>query len=67
MPRANKKAGRGSSTPGKSKGQNCQRSEKKNLHAKDSRLYRTNPALYAACCLEVDSMKGNRLGAKQSQ
>ena len=49
-----------SSTAGKMKDQNCQRSQMKNLYCKDSRLYRTNPTLYAKAVAEVDSMKGNR-------
>ena len=51
---------RPSSTPGKSKGQNCQRSQLKNLYALDTRLYRTNPKLYEKACLEISQMKGNK-------
>lgn len=50
---------KGSSTPGRSKGSNCQKSQLKNLHAKDSRLYRTNPFLYAKTAQAVNKEKGN--------
>ncbi len=36
-----------SSTPGKSKGANCQKSELKTQFAKDSRMYRTDPKKFA--------------------
>lgn len=57
MPKSRKL--RPSSTPGKSKGQNCQRSVLKNLYCKDTRLHRTNPKLFLAACEEVSKMKGN--------
>lgn len=58
MPRSKKGKG-GSSTPGKSKGSNCQKKELKTMHAKDTRLYRTNPFLYAKASAEVNKEKGN--------
>lgn len=48
-----------SSTPGRMKGSNCQRSQLKTLYAKDSRLYRNNPLLYEKTCIEIGKMKGN--------
>jgi len=59
MSKKSKKGLKGSSTAGRSKGQNCQRSELKTLYAKDPRLHRTNPKLYEACCVEVGKQKGN--------
>jgi hypothetical protein len=50
---------RGSSTPGKSKGQNCQRSQLKNLFAYDTKLHKTNPKLHLRACEEVSKQKGN--------
>jgi len=58
MPKKNK-LGRGSSTPGKLKGSNCQKSQLKNLHAKDSRLYPTNPFLYTKAAQPINKEKGN--------
>lgn len=60
MPKSRKL--RPSSTPGKSKGENCQRSQLKNLYSKDSRLHRTNPKLWRAAVMEVQNvqkLKGN--------
>lgn len=51
---------RPSSTAGRSKGSNCQRSQMKNLYAFDTKLYRKNPDLFAKCCKIVDDFKGNR-------
>jgi hypothetical protein len=51
MPKSDKS--RPSSTSGKLKGANCHKSPLKNLHALDTRAYRTNPMLYAAAALEV--------------
>lgn len=59
MPRANKKAGKGSSTPGRSKGSNCHRSPLKNLYSKDTRVYKRDPKQFLAACEEVSNMKGN--------
>ena len=58
MPKSRKL--RPSSTPGRTKNSNCQRSQLKNLYCKDHRLYRTNPDLWAKCCAEVDLQKGNK-------
>ena len=59
MPRSKKNSGRGSSTPGKQKGQNCQRSVLKTLFAKDPKAYKKNPNEWLSACLEVSKMKGN--------
>ena len=61
MPKSKKL--RPSSTAGRSKGSNCQRSQMKNLYCKDHRLYRKNPDLFAKCCAEIDQQKGNRISA----
>jgi hypothetical protein len=66
MPKAGKNS-KGSSTPGRSKGTNCQRSQLKNMYCLDSRLYRTNPALYEKCCVEVGQQKGNYPYKPQNQ
>lgn len=58
MPRS-KKGNKGSSTPGKTKGSNCQKKELKTMHARDTRLYRTNPFLYAKAAQAVNKEKGN--------
>ena len=60
MPKANKKRGKGSSTSGKIKGKNCQRSQLKNLYSKDARIYKRDPATYEKACMEIASMKGNQ-------
>lgn len=60
MPKSRKE--RSSSTPGRTKGSNCQKSDLKNLHANDTKLYKTNPKLWFKCCDAVDSEKGNRPG-----
>ena len=51
MPKSRKQ--RPSSTAGRTKSENCQKSQLKNLHSKDTRLYRTNPKLYAAAARVV--------------
>jgi hypothetical protein len=56
-----RKSTKGSSTPGRQKGSNCQKSQLKNLHSKDSRLYRTNPFLYAKAAQAVNKEKGNMI------
>lgn len=58
MPKSRKQ--RPSSTNGRTKGENCQRSQIKNLYAKDPRFYKKDPENYATACALVDSMKGNR-------
>lgn len=55
---------RPSSTPGRTKGINCHRSQQKNLYSKDTRWYKKDPENYRVACKVVDDMKGNRLGAK---
>lgn len=62
---ARNKLGRGSSTPGRTKSSNCQKNPLKNLHAKDSRLYRTNPFLYAKAAQAVNKEKGNLINGSQ--
>jgi len=49
MPKSRKE--RPSSTPGRSKGENCQKSQLKNLYAKSTRLHRTNPKLWLQACV----------------
>lgn len=57
MPRSRKE--RQSSTPGKSKGSNCQKSVLKTQYAKDARFYKNDPKNYAKVCFLVDQEKGN--------
>lgn len=45
-----------SSTPGKSKGPNCQRSQDKNLYSKDARLYKKDPENYERICKVINKM-----------
>lgn len=58
MPKSRKL--RPSSTPGRTKGDNCQRSQIKNQYSKDTKFYKKDPANYAAACAIIDEMKGNR-------
>ena len=58
MARKSKKTG-GSSTPGKSKGSNCQKSIIKTQAAKDNRFYKTDPVNYAKACHLINQEKGN--------
>lgn len=51
---------RSSSTPGKQKGQNCQKSELKNLFCNDTKLHRTNPKLWMACVLEIQKVQRDK-------
>lgn len=61
MPKAKKRVGKSSSsTAGKAKGSSCQRSQIKNLHANDTRMYRKNPDLWEKICKVIDNQKGNR-------
>lgn len=55
--RSNKKGS--SSTPGKQKGQNCQRSISKNFVTKDTKGWKKDPNLWLQGCKEISSMKGN--------
>jgi hypothetical protein len=57
MPRAKKD--RGSSTPGKSKGFNCQRSQMKTQYAKDAKWYKKDVDNYMNACLIINAQKGN--------
>lgn len=57
MPRSRKE--RPSSTAGRSKGSNCQRSILKTQYAKDCRFYKNDPKNYAKICDIVNQEKGN--------
>lgn len=60
MPKSRKL--RPSSTPGRLKGANCQKSEKKNLFVHDTKLHKTNPKLWLSVLQEVQDIqkaKGN--------
>lgn len=57
MPKSKKE--RPSSTPGRTKGSNCQKSQLKNQYAKDSRFYKNDPVNYAKVCHLVNQEKGN--------
>lgn len=60
MPKSRKL--RPSSTPGRMKGTNCQKSENKNLFVHDTKLHKTNPKLWLSILKEVQSVqnaKGN--------
>jgi len=48
-----------SSTPGKSKGSNCQKSQLKTMYCKDTKLHKKNPTLWLRACEEVSKEKGN--------
>lgn len=58
MPKSRKL--RPSSTPGKTKGENCQRSVTKNQYAKDSKWYKKDVANYMVACELINSQKGNQ-------
>ncbi len=57
MPQSKKE--RPSSTPGRSKGANCHRSQIKNLWAKDNKFYKKNPKEFLKAALIISEMKGN--------
>lgn len=57
MPKSRKQ--RPSSTPGKSKGFNCQRSELKTKYAKDSKWFKKDVANYMVACEIINAQKGN--------
>jgi len=57
MPRASKT--RGSSTPGRQKNSNCQKSQLKNQYCKDARWYKKDPVNYAKAAEHINSYKGN--------
>lgn len=62
--RQHKRSAKGaSSTPGKAKGANCQKSPLKVQYAKNTRLHRTNPAEWERACQEVQKMQ-NEHGIK---
>lgn len=58
MPKSDKS--RPSSTAGRSKGENCQRSQIKTLYAKDARFYKKHPANYMQACKLINKQKGNQ-------
>lgn len=60
MPKSRRE--RPSSTSGRLKGQNCHKTELKNLHSKHTKLHRQNPKMWNKCCDAVDKEKGNRPG-----
>jgi hypothetical protein len=57
MPKSRKL--RPSSTPGKSKNSNCQKSVAKNYVVLDTKGYRKDIALWIQGCKEISAMKGN--------
>lgn len=57
MPKSRKL--RPSSTPGRQKNSNCQKSIAKNFVVLDTKGYKKNPNLWLQGCLEISSMKGN--------
>lgn len=58
MPKSDKS--RPSSTPGRTKGSNCHRSQLKNQHALDTRFYRKDIANYVKACELINAQKGNQ-------
>lgn len=58
MPKSRKE--RPSSTPGKSKDKNCQKSQMKNMYCNDTKWCKKDPNGYAKACKEIDSYKGNQ-------
>lgn len=61
MPKSRKT--RPSSTPGKSKNQNCQKSQLKNQYCTDSKWYKKDVVNYAKACQHINSYKGNSQSA----
>lgn len=55
MPKSRKL--RPSSTPGKLKGANCQKSQKKNLFVNDTRLYKKDSKLWLSVLEEVQTIQ----------
>lgn len=58
MPKSRKT--RPSSTPGKTKDKNCQKSEAKNKYCLDTRFYKNDPMNYMKVCEQINGMKGNQ-------
>jgi hypothetical protein len=58
MPKSRKL--RPSSTPGRSKNENCQKSQTKNKYAKDTRWYKKDVINYAKACEHINNQKGNQ-------
>lgn len=48
-----------SSTPGRQKGSNCQKSVAKNFVTKDTKGYKKDANLWLQGCKEISGMKGN--------
>lgn len=57
MPKSRKN--RPSSTPGKSKNSNCQKSQLKNQYVHDNRWYKKDIANYVKACKHINDQKGN--------
>ncbi len=53
---AKKERTKSSSTPGRSKGANCHKSQIKTQYCKDSRMYKKDPDNYAKICAIVDKL-----------
>lgn len=50
---------RPSSTPGRQKNSNCQKSVAKNFVTLDTKGYKKDPNLWLQGCIEISDMKGN--------
>jgi hypothetical protein len=61
MPKSRKE--RPSSTPGRQKNDNCQKSQTKNKYCNDTRWYKKDVENYRKACLLINSMKGNQKSA----
>ena len=59
MPKAKKKGKESSSTPGRQKGPNCQKSVLKTWYCKDTKAHKKNRTDWLNACKEVSNMKGN--------
>ena len=56
MPKQRNRAS--SSTPGKAKGINCQKSVAKNFYSKDTKAHKKSSVLYLQACREVSQING---------
>lgn len=59
MSKRKNKGKESSSTAGKSKGENCHRSVAKNFVTKNTKGWKSDPALWLQGCVEISGMKGN--------
>ena len=57
MPKSRKE--RPSSTPGRQKNENCQKSQLKNQYSKDTRWHKKDILNYIKACEHINSQKGN--------